>query len=127
MPNIIQGTSNELPYSGVIEVNGRLADIGMSVRSGTLVNTPIIDGSSSTKSKAGSRAHDMSSTEKGSERYFELKAHVGVDARSGAVHSLETTMTKGHNSRVWDELLHGAETSVRGDKGSLSAKREAVL
>lgn len=34
-----------------------------------------------------------------------------------AVHSLESTTVKVHDSRVWDELLHGEETSVWADKG----------
>lgn len=32
-----------------------------------------------------------------------------------------------HDSQVWDELLHGEETSAWADKGYVSAKREATL
>ena len=56
-----------------------------------------------------------------------MKAHVGVDVDSGTVHSLEATTAKVHDSRVWDELLHGEEKSVWADKGYVSAEREAAF
>jgi IS5 family transposase len=109
------------------EVNRHLADQGITLRSGTLVDATIIDAPSSTKNKAGARDPEMSSTKKGNAWYFGMKAHVGVDADSGTVHSLETTTAKVHDSRVWDELLHGGETSVWADKGYVSAEREAAF
>jgi IS5 family transposase len=50
-----------------------------------------------------------------------------VDVDSGTVHSLEATTAKMHDSRIWDELLHGEETSVWADKGYVSAEREAAF
>ncbi len=109
------------------EVNAHLAERGVSVRSGTLVDATIIDAPSSTKNKAGKRDPDMSSTKKGNDWYFGMKAHVGVDAGNGIVHSLETTTAKVHDSRVWDELLHGGETSIWADKAYVSADREEAF
>ena len=109
------------------EVNAYLAEKGMTLRSGTLVDATIIDAPSSTKNEAGARDPEMSSTKKGNDWYFGMKAHVGVDADSGVVHSLDTTTAKVHDSRVWDELLHGEETSVWADKGYVSAEREAAF
>ncbi len=43
---------------------------------------------------------------------FPTNAHIGVDADSGVTHSLDTSTAKLHDSRVWDALLHGDETSV---------------
>ena len=120
------------------EVNGHLADKGITLRSGTLVDVsghrPLvrvrprksIDAPSSTKNKAGARDPEMSSTKKGNDWYFgseadqELipginfptNAYIGVDADSGVTHSLETSTAKLHDSQVWDERLHGDETSV---------------
>ncbi len=105
------------------EVNAYLAEQGMTLRSGTLVDATIIDAPSSTKNKAGKRDPEMSSTKKGNDWYFGMKAHVGVDAHSGLVHSLETTTARVHDSRVWDDLLHGGETSVWADKAYVSAER----
>jgi IS5 family transposase len=109
------------------EVNAHLADRGITLRSGTLVDATIIDAPSSTKNKAGARDPEMSSTKKGNDWFFGMKAHVGVDADSGITHSLETSTAKLHDSQVWDELLHGAETSVWADKGYVSAEREAAF
>ena len=94
------------------EVNAHLADKGITLRSGTLVDATIIDAPSSTKNKAKARDPEMSSTKKGNDWYFGMKAHIGVDAVSGVVHSLDTSTAKLHDSQVWDDLLHGEETSV---------------
>jgi len=109
------------------EVNALLADKGITLRSGTLVDATIIDAPSSTKNKAGARDPEMSSTKKGNAWYFGMKAHIGVDADSGVTHSLETSTAKWHHSRVWDELLHGEEMSVWADKGYVSSEREAAF
>ena len=109
------------------EVNAHLADKGITLRSGTLVDATIIDAPSSTKNEAGKRDPEMSSTKKGNTWYFGMKAHVGVDAESGVTHSLETSTAKLHDSQVWDDLLHGDETSVWADKGYVSAEREAAF
>ena len=110
-----------------VEVNKHLADQGITLRSGTLVDATIIDAPSSTKNEAKARDPEMSSTKKGNDWYFGMKAHVGVDADSGIVHSLDTTTAKVHDSQVWDDLLHGKETSVWADKGYVSAAREAAF
>ena len=75
----------------------------------------------------GARDPEMSSTKKGNDWYFGMKAHIGVDLDSGVVHSLDTSTAKLHDSQVWDALLHGEETSVWADKGYVSAEREAAF
>jgi IS5 family transposase len=56
-----------------------------------------------------------------------MKAHVGVDAGSGVTRSLETSTARVQDSQVRDALLHGEETSVRADKGYVSAEGEAAF
>ena len=109
------------------EVNAHLAEKGVRLRSGTLVDATIIDAPSSTKNESGRRDPEMTSTKKGNAWYFGMKAHIGVDADSGIVHSLETSTAKTHDSRVWEELLHGGETSVWADKAYASTEREAAF
>ena len=109
------------------DVNAHLADKGITLRSGTLVDATIIDAPSSTKNKTHARDPEMSSTKKGNDWYFGMKAHIGVDADTGVTHSLETSTAKLHDSQVWDELLHGAETSVWADKGYISADRATAF
>lgn len=108
-------------------MNAHLADKGITLRSGTLVDATIIDAPSSTKNKARARDPEMSSTKKGNDWYFGMKARIGVDADSGVTHSLDTSMAKLHDSQVLDELLHGEEKSVWAGKGYVSAERETAF
>jgi len=105
-------------------LNAHLANKGITLRSGPLVDVSrrtrsvrvrlrkIIDAPSSTRNKSGVCDPGMSSAKKGNDRYFGMKAHIGVDADSGVTHSLETSTAKLHDGRVRDALLHGEETSV---------------
>jgi IS5 family transposase len=54
----------------------------------------------------------MHQTKKGNQWYFGLKAHIGVDAKEGTVHSLATTMANVADWCVLTELLHGEERKV---------------
>ncbi len=115
-------------------VNSHLAGKGITLRSGTLVDATIIDAPSSTKNKAKARdpeisstKPEISSTKKGNDWFFGMKARIGVDAESDVTHSLETSTARLYDSRVWNELLHGHETSVWVDKGYISAEPEAAF
>ena len=109
------------------EVNAHLADKEITLRSGTLVDATIIGAPSSTTNQAKARDPKMSSTKKGNDRNFGMRARVGVNGDNSTVHSLEATTAKVHDSRGWNELLHGEEKSVWADKGYVSAKREATF
>lgn len=61
------------------------------------------------------------STKKDSNDYFGLKAHAGVDADSGLVHSLEISTAKIADGSMIDALLHGGETVVLGDDRHIPA------
>ena len=91
---------HELTEAIFAEVNAHLVEQGVTLRSGTLIDATIIDAPSSTKNKAGKRDPEMTSTKKGNAWYFGMKAHIGVDADSGVVHSLETSTAKVHDSQV---------------------------
>lgn len=45
-----------------------------------------------------------------------MKAHIGVDSRSKLIHSVVATAANVSDSVVLDDLLHGDETRVWGDK-----------
>ncbi len=59
----------------------------------------------------------MHSSKKGNQWYFGMKAHIGVDADSGLVHTVRGT--SGHVGDVTESnsLLHGQETDAFGDAG----------
>ena len=66
-------------------------------------------------------------TKKGNQWHLGMKAHVGVDADSGLVHTVTTTAANAHDVTQAGELLHGAETDVFADSGYRGVeKREEV-
>ena len=99
------------------EINASLAERGLFMREGTIVDATIIAAPSSTKNQSGKRDPEMSSTRKGKQYYFGMKAHIGVDGDSSLVHSLVGTKAKCHDSTQREVLLHGEEQVIGGDKG----------
>jgi IS5 family transposase len=106
------------------EVRAQLEQRGLLVKSGTIVDATIMAASGSTKNQQGKRDPDMSSTRKGPDWHFGMKAHIGVDARSGLVHSLRTTTASVHDATVMADLLHGEEEVVVADSayGNMTLK-----
>src|SRR6185503_12007469 len=77
-------------FEGVAE---HLAAKGELLRGGTIVDATLIAASPSTKNKAQKRDPEMSSSKKGNQWDFGMKAHIGVDAESGLVHTAGVTTT----------------------------------
>jgi transposase, IS5 family len=108
---------NQLTKRVFATINNLLNMQGLILKEGTVVDATLISAPSSTKNKDNARDPEMHQTKKGNEWHFGMKAHIGVDVQSGAVHTLETTpantadVTKGHS------LLHGEEKMVFADAG----------
>jgi IS5 family transposase len=98
------------------KTKGYLADKGLLLREGTIVDATIINAPSSTKNETQTRDPEMKQTKKGNQWYFGMKAHVRTDTRRGLVHSIVVTNAAVHDSQVMDDLLHGEERAVYGDK-----------
>lgn len=97
------------------EVNAYLAERGLKVAGGTIVDATIIAAPSSTKNEKKERDAEMHQTKKGNQWYFGMKGHIGVDSKSGLIHSAAVTPANTHDSQVFEHLLHGNETRVWGD------------
>jgi transposase, IS5 family len=97
------------------KVNEGLAAKGLLLKGGTIVDATILSAPSSTKNRDGMRDPEMSSTQKNGDWHFGMKAHIGVDAERGLVHTVKTTTASVHDSQVFTELTHGEETVVAGD------------
>ena len=91
-----------------------LAEQGLQISRGTIVDAPIISAPSSTKNRQKERDPEMHQTKKGNQWYFGMKAHIGVDSRTKLIHSVAATAANVHDSQVLPELLHGQETRVKG-------------
>ncbi len=98
-------------------VNDILGAKGLMLRTGTVVDATLIAAPSSTKNAAGERDPEMRQTKKGNNWYFGMKAHIGVDAVSGLVHTVVGTAANVNDLNVAGQLLHGQEESAFGDAG----------
>ena len=49
----------------------------------------------------------MHQTKKGNQRYFGMKANIGVDSKSNLIHSVVATPANVHDNLAISQLLHG--------------------
>jgi IS5 family transposase len=98
-------------------INAHLAERGLFLRQGTIVDATLIAAPPSTKNRSGERDLEMHQSKKGNQWHFGMKAHIGVDADSGLTHSLVGTAGNVHDITPVQDLLHGEETTVFGDAG----------
>jgi IS5 family transposase len=108
------------------EVSKYLAEHGMKLSRGTIVDATIIAAAPSTKNKAKARDPEMHQTKKGNQWYFGMKAHIGVDVTSGQVHAVTATAANVADVAEVPNLLHGKETSVYGDAGYIGADKRVA-
>lgn len=103
-------------------------DAGVLYRGGTIVDATLISAPSSTKNEKKKRDPEMHQTKKGNQWYFGMKVHIGVDAGSGMVHSLEATAANVHDANVAPKLIREDDDVVYGDSGYLGlSKRQEIL
>ena len=106
-------------------INAHLAEQGLFMRAGTIVDATLIAAPPSTKNREGKRDGEMHQAKKGNQWHpsttlrtgFGMKAHIGVDANSGLVHTMVGTAANVSDITQAQALLHGDETDVFGDAG----------
>jgi IS5 family transposase len=98
-------------------INAHLAERGLLLREGTIVDATLIAAPPSTKNQTGTRDPEMHQSKKGNQWYFGMKAHIGVDAHSGLVHTVIGTAGNVSDISQAQALLHGEETVAFGDAG----------
>ena len=98
-------------------VNDLLTGQGLLLRAGTVVDATLIAAPSSTKNREGSRDPEMHPSKKGNQWHFGMKAHIGVDADSGLVHTVRGTAGNVNDVLEGNSLLHGQEEVAFGDAG----------
>lgn len=114
---------NALAPQILATINALLSARGLLLRQGTVVDATLISAPSSTKNAAGERDPEMKQSRKGQQWYFGMKAHIGVDADSGLVHTVRGTAGNVHDVTQANALLHGQETDVFGDAGYQGAHK----
>jgi transposase, IS5 family len=115
--------ANDLAPEILRRVNAYLSRKGLLLKRGSIVDATIIAAPSSTKNAEGERDPEMHQTKKGNQWHFGMKAHIGVDADSGLVHTVTTTPANEADVEVVDALLHGREEVVHADSGYTGADK----
>ncbi len=106
-------------------ISEHLAAKGELLRGGTIMDATLIAASPSTKNREQKRDPEMSSSKKGNQWYFGMKAHVGADAESGLVHAAGVTTCKvhgppdprGRRGGLWRQGLCERQKEARGGSG----------
>ena len=95
-------------------IKTHLAEKGLMMREGTIVDATLIAAQPSTKNRAKARDPEMHQAKKGNQWYFGMKAHVGVDSQSKVIHSVVATAANVGDATILPDLLHGEEARVYG-------------
>jgi transposase, IS5 family len=109
--------THELAAQILALVNEILCEKGLMLKAGSVVDATLISAPSSTKNDSGTRDPEMHQRKKGNQWYFGMKAHIGVDAESGLVHTVIGTAAHVHDINLAQALLHGQESNVYADAG----------
>ena len=109
------------------EINAVLSERGAFLREGTIVDATIIAAAPSTKNQAKERDPEMHQTKKGNAWHFGMKAHIGVDAGSGLVHTVVGTAANVADVAQAHALLHGEEKAGFGDAGYQGVARRPEI
>ena len=96
---------------------------GWIMRGGSIVDATIIAAPSSTKNATGARDPEMHQTRKGNQWYFGMKAHTGVDAGTGYVHSVSVTAANVHDLDQITHLIRPDDQVVYADAGYQGVQR----
>ena len=105
------------------EIGAMLAERGLLMRQGTIVDATIIAAPPSTKNKEKARDPEMHQTKKGNQWHFGMKAHIGVDVASGVVHTVTGTAANEADITQMAAVLHGSEEAVFADAGYTGADK----
>lgn len=101
---------------------------GWIMRGGSIVDATIITAPSSTKNRDSARDPEMHQTRKGQQWYFGMKAHAGVDAGTGYVHSVSVTAANVHDLDEVARLVRPDDQVVYADAGYQGVdKRRAIV
>jgi len=100
---------------------------GHIMHGGSIVDATIIDAPSSTKNTEKKRDPEMHQTKKGNEWRFGMKMHVGVDAGTGYVHTLEATSANEHDITVASKLIRDDDNVVYGDSGYIGLEKRLEI
>jgi IS5 family transposase len=104
--------------------NKQLVVQGLIIGKGTIVDATLKQAQA--KPESG-RDKDASFTKRGSKTVYGYKGHVGVDAKTNVIHSVEFTPANVHDTQKFNNLLLSTERAVYADKGYANKARKRRL
>jgi IS5 family transposase len=96
---------------------------GLIMRGGTIVDATIHEAPKSTRNANHERDPEMGSTKKHGNYHFGCKSHIGVDAGTGLVHSLEVTAANEHDITATSKLIREDDEVLIGDSGYIGIEK----
>jgi len=108
-------------------INRTLSAKGLMMREGTIADATILAAAPSVKNEAKARDPEMHQTKKGNQWYFGMKAHIGVDAESGLVHTVVGTAANVGDVTQTAQVLHGEEKVAHLDAGYTGVEKREEL
>lgn len=108
-------------------VREQLDNNGKLMHGGSIVDATIIDAPKSTKNADDSRDPEMHQVKKGNQWYFGEKLHIGVDAGTGYVHSLEVTAANEADINMTPTLIRADDHVLYGDSAYTGLGKRAEI
>ncbi|MHB0775249.1 IS5 family transposase [Halomonas sp. WWR20] len=102
------------------EINVSLAEQGLFMHEGTIVDATIVAAAPSPKNKTRQRDPEMKQTRKGNQYFFGMKAHISVDAVTGLTHSVAATSANVADVTMASALVRADDKRIYGDAGYTS-------
>jgi len=96
-------------------IRGFLDRHGKLMHGGTIVDATLIDAPTSTKNADKKRDPEMHQTKKGNQWYFGEKIHMGTDAGTGYIHTMEVTAANAADVTQAHKLIRDDDEVVYGD------------
>lgn len=109
------------------QLNGMFEANGWVMRGGSVVDATIIAAPASTKNTTGQRDPAMHQTAKGNQWYFGFKAHIGVDAGTGYVHTVTATAANVSDVLETHRLVRSDDEVVYADSGYRGVGKRAEI
>jgi len=120
-------SANNLGGKMLSLVNEMIESNGLIMHGGTIMDATIHEAPKSMRNARQERDPDMSSAKKHGNWHFGAKSHIGVDAGTGLVHSVEVTPANVHDITMACQLIRPDDASVGGDSGYIGLeKREEI-
>ena len=110
-------SSNGLGRALFEELNASLAAEGLRMSAGTIVDATFVEAPSSTKNARRARDPEAHQAKKGQNWHHGFKAHVGLDAEAGTVHTLEVTAANVSDLAKAAALVREGDSDVWADAG----------